>query len=100
MIRMRIKIKLAGSLARFAGLKEFEMSFTGTVNLGRLIRDLAEKFGREFKEAILDPKTELPSSSVVILINGVSLIGGEAPPLESIIKDGDEVMIAPVLNGG
>ena len=52
----------------------------------------------KLKRALVDPEMEDPRPNTLIIVNGkeISVLNG----LETMLKDGDEVVFVPVLHGG
>ena len=69
----------------------------GPSTLHGLLRELTRVYGQEFYDAVCD-ETGYPINKVAILVNGSSAaaIGGVGIPL----KDGDDVLILPIISGG
>jgi len=62
-----------------------------------LLKELTVIYGKEFYEAVCD-ETGYPEDKVAILVNGTSAAvhGGAVVTL----KDGDDVLILPLISGG
>ena len=62
-----------------------------------LIAILVERYGDNFKEFMLSPENRL-QKYVVILVNGrgVGILNG----LETMLREGDSILIMPAVGGG
>lgn len=65
--------------------------------LGSVLQRLADRYGADFRETLLDETGHL-KSYVVLLVNGQVLIGPER--LEAQLADGDMVIFMPFVSGG
>jgi molybdopterin converting factor small subunit len=65
------------------------------------LREIIKKITTELPQiarAVIDPELEDPRPNTLILVNGkeISVLDG----LETMLKDGDEVVLVPVIHGG
>jgi MoaD family protein len=78
------------------GRKELQVEFSGeTVN--DLIEHLIARYGRQARQALCDQEGRL-DPVVQILLNGESWVPHDR--LDTMLHDGDEVMIMVVIGGG
>lgn len=94
-----INVKLIGLLRGLAGKDIFEIEVEGMKKITTLLDELLEKAGREeFTRAVVDPELGSPRPNLLILINGreISSLSG----LETVVSEGDEVVLVPVSHGG
>ncbi len=64
-----------------------------------LLNELSEKYGKNFKDLLFDPKTKEVKSYHFIIVNGVSY--RDLPKdLDHELKEGDEVALYPQIAGG
>ena len=61
-----------------------------------VLYNLSNRFGKEFKNLLLDPETGQTQKKVVILLNGVA----HTYHLDTLLKDGDVIALFPVVSGG
>jgi molybdopterin synthase sulfur carrier subunit len=94
---MEVTVRFVGVFRSISGKRELTIKFreTGTVNTAamKIIKELPE-----LKRALIDPGLEDPRPNTLILVNGreISVLNG----LETVLKDGDEVVFVPVVHGG
>ena len=71
--------------------------FKDAISLKKAIKEIVEKMPR-LKRTLVDPDLEDPRPNTLILVNGkeISVLKG----LETMLKDGDEVVFIPVLHAG
>jgi MoaD family protein len=94
---VRIKFRLMGVLRRACGKDEVQVNLSEGSSLKDAISKLIEDEGA-LRDLILDPELKDPRPNTIILINGreMNVLGG----LKTEIKDGDEIIIIPVVHGG
>jgi len=92
-----INIKLLGVFRRAYGSSVVKLKIKKNVQLREIIQKLADS-SKDLKRVLIDPELENPLPNAVILLNGkdISALNG----LETPIKDGDEVVLIPVIHGG
>jgi len=68
-----------------------------TTPLREIIKKITEELP-QIARAVVDPELEDPRPNTLILVNGkeISVLDG----LETMLKDGDEVVLVPVIHGG
>jgi MoaD family protein len=94
-MKVRLKIFLP-VLPEAIGRKELQIEFAGqTVN--DLIEHLIRRYGRQARQALCDREGQL-DPVVQILLNGERWVTHDR--LDTVLHDGDEVMIMAVIGGG
>jgi molybdopterin synthase sulfur carrier subunit len=94
---MSVRVRLFGLLRKAYGKNEILIELNGVLMLKDLIYKITEE-SPSLKHVLIDPELMDPRPNTVILVNGieVSALNG----LETEIKDGDEVVLIPVIHGG
>lgn len=92
-----ITVRFVGSLRNITGKSRITLKLDGAKTLKEVIEVLVKKFP-EAKRVLIDPELEDPRPNTLIIVNGmeISVLNG----LETILKDGDEVVFVPVSHGG
>lgn len=96
-IGMNIRVRFFGVLKRAYGKNEILIDLSESLKLKDLIYKIAEG-SPSLKHMLLDPELTDPRPNTIILVNGVEI--GALNGLETEIKDGDEVVLIPVVHGG
>ncbi|MDH5788937.1 MAG: MoaD/ThiS family protein, partial [Candidatus Bathyarchaeota archaeon] len=67
------------------------------VPLRQILKKIVEKRPK-LKRVLVDPELEDPRLNTLILVNGkeINVLDG----LETLLKDGDEIVFVPILHGG
>jgi sulfur-carrier protein len=96
---LRITIDYLGSIKQTLGLKQAEQVELKDQALVRdLLFALAEKYGESFKKAVYEPKDTDLKSQYILSVNGLLL--NQLNGIETKLKDGDRVILMPVVTGG
>lgn len=94
---MAITVKFIGAFRHFSGLDELALDCNGCVSMSRLVNELIEKVP-EIKRSLIDQQFEDSRPNALILVNGREI--GVLNGLETKLKDGDEIVLVPVVHGG
>jgi len=94
---MKITVRSVHTISKILSGRKIFVELSEPSTLHGLLRELTRVYGQEFFEAVCD-EGGYPESKVAILVNGTSaaVLGGAGVPL----KDGDDVLILPVISGG
>jgi MoaD family protein len=94
---MKVNLKIfLPVLPEVIGRKELEVEFAGeTIN--DLIEHLVARYGRKARQALYDEKGEF-DPVVQVLLNGEEWITRDQ--LDTVLQDGDNVMLMMMLAGG
>ena len=94
---MAITVKFVGALRHFSGAGELALDCKGCASVGELVNELFKELP-EIKRSLIDQQLEDPRPNALILVNGREI--GVLNGLETKLKDGDEVVLVPVVHGG
>jgi len=92
-----ITVRFIGSLRASAGRSRFTLELKKTISLREVITRIVDEQPK-LKRALIDPELDDPRTNALILVNGkeISVLQG----LNTKIKDGDELVLIPVVHGG
>jgi molybdopterin converting factor small subunit len=93
----RVTIRMIGVAKEAAGAPEQTITIPPNSNVSTVLKTLIEKHGDPLRDAILDPTTQTPISTI-ILLNGVE--AGNLQGLNTPIADGDTIVLLSVTHGG
>ena len=96
---MNVTVKLLGVHQSIVGKESFVLNMDAGEKIGELVNQIPELVGNEaFRRILIDPELNDPRPNNVILVNGreISSLNG----LETELKDGDEVVVIPLVHGG
>ena len=94
---MVITVKFIGSFRKVLGKGKLTIKSEGIIPLREVIKEIVEELPK-LKRVLIDPELEDPRPNTLILVNGkeISVLNG----LDTVLKDGDEVVFVPVVHGG
>ena len=81
-----------------AGEREIEMSVRDSSSLDDLLTRMIERWGEELRLKLVDPETSELLPYIRLMVNGRDI--GFLNKMETILKDGDEILILPPVGGG
>lgn len=96
-MKMVVTVKFIGSLRTLAGKGKIALKFETPVPLKEVIQKIVIDLPA-LESALIDKELGDPRPNSLIIVGGreISVLEG----LETLVKDGDEVIFIPVLHGG
>jgi MoaD family protein len=94
---MAVTVNFIGVFRAISGRNKIDIKIEDNVPLREVIKKIVEKFPT-LKRALVDLELEDPRPNALILVNGKEI--GVLNGLETLLKDGDEVVLIPVIHGG
>lgn len=94
---MAITVRFIGAFRSVSGKNSLTLKFDSAAPLREVLKKIVAE-APELERALIDPELKDPRPNTLILVNDkeISVLNG----LETILKDGDEVVFVPVLHGG
>jgi molybdopterin synthase sulfur carrier subunit len=94
---MIVTVKFVGAFRNISGKSKFTLMLENIVLLREAVKKIVEELPK-LKRVLIDPELEDPKPNTLILVNGkeISVLDG----LDTMLKDGDEVVFIPVVHGG
>jgi len=94
---MEVTVKLIGSLRAFSSKSRIILKFGKTARLREAIDRLIEEQPK-LRKALIDPELNDPRTNVLMLVNEkeINVLNG----LDTTLKDGDTLVLVPVVHGG
>lgn len=95
---MKVTVDYLGSIKHTLDLKSEKVELKNDSSVYDLLFVLAEKYGDPFKKSVYEPRDIDLKAYYTMSINGFLLnqLGG----IETKLKDGDHVILMPVVTGG
>ena len=93
----RVTVRMVGVAKEAAGTPEQTLTLPPDSNVSTVLQTLIEEHGDAFRDTILDPSTQTPVSTL-ILLNGVET--GNLQGLDTPVSDGDTIVLLSVTHGG
>jgi molybdopterin synthase sulfur carrier subunit len=96
---LKVTVDYLGSIKQTLGLKQAEqVELEDDASVCDLLSLLAEKHGDPFKKAVYEPKGLDLKPYHILSINGLLL--NQLNGIETKLKDGDRIILMPVITGG
>jgi len=94
---LALTVRFIGSLRASADKSKLTLELGTTVSLREVIKKIVEEQPK-LKRALIDPELDDPRTNSIILVNGkeINVLDG----LDTKLKDGDELILIPVVHGG
>jgi molybdopterin synthase sulfur carrier subunit len=94
---MAITVKFIGALRHVSGVDKLTLNYKGDLSIKELVNQIA-KDKPALRRSLIDQQLEDLRPNALILVNGreISVLNG----LEVNLKDGDEIVLVPVVHGG
>lgn len=91
-----LNVKFLGSLRHFSGTQGLSFNIKNCITIKELISQISAKL-LAIKGTVVN-QLEDPTPNMLILVNGKEI--GVLNGLETILEDGDEVVLIPFVHGG
>lgn len=92
-------MKLYGVLKTAAKTEGLELGFDSPVSVRQLVNRLVKVIARpEFETYLIDADLKDPRPNALILVSGTEI--GALNGIDTVLKDGEEVVFLPVAHGG
>lgn len=96
---MKVTVDYLGSIKQTLGLKQAEqVELEENASVSDLLSLLAQKYGDPFKKAVYEPKGLDLKPHHILSVNGLLL--NQLNGIETKLKDGDHIILMPVVTGG
>ena len=95
---IHIEVKLLGVFRELSGKSRITVEFEDAVTVKKVVQRLTETLSSSFKEALIDPELSDPRPNALILVAGKEI--GVLQGLQTMLDDGDEMVLLPVAHGG
>lgn len=94
---MAITVRFIGSLRSSLKKSKLSLAVKKPIPLNCMMEIIIEKNPR-LERALIDPELNDPRINALILVNGkeISVLNG----MNTLLKDGDDLVIVPVVHGG
>jgi molybdopterin synthase sulfur carrier subunit len=92
-----LTIRFIGSLRASSKKTEFKLKLEKAIPLKKVVEKIVKEQPK-LRHALVDSELGDPRTNTIMLVNGkdISVLKG----METMLKDGDEVVFVPVVHGG
>ncbi len=96
---MKVKVEYLGHIKNITRNKrEEEIETKDVSSVADLLNILTKQYGEPFKKAVYEPKASDVKPNYIITVNGYLL--NQLKGLETKLKNGDHVVLLPIVSGG
>ncbi len=95
---MKIKIHYLGLVKTYTNQTEDTVELPDAVPLSDLLNKIAQRFGKQFIQDIYQPDAKYIKINFSITVNGIFI--GQLDGVNTKLKDGDLVILMPLVTGG
>ena len=95
---MKIKIHYLGLVKTYTNKTEDEITIENDAKLSDLLNKMASKFGIHFTQDIYEPGMKDVKSMFTVMVNGIVM--GQLDGIDTQLKEGDNVILMPLMTGG
>lgn len=94
---MEVTLRFIGALRTISGKSKLTIEYGDMPNVKKAVEKIVEELPK-LKGALIDADLQDPRPNTLILLNGreISILNG----LETMLKNGDEIVFVPVSHGG
>jgi len=96
---LKVAVEYLGHIKRLIGVEQAEaIELEDDALVADLLFLLAEKHGESFRKAIYEPSGLDLKSNFILTVNGLLL--NQLDGIKTKLKDGDRVVLMPIVSGG
>jgi molybdopterin synthase sulfur carrier subunit len=96
---LKVKVEFLGHVRNVIGSeREEEVEISEGSSIADLLAMLSEKYGEPFKKAVYEKTGSDVKSNYIITVNGYLL--NQLNGVETKLKNGDQVILLPIVSGG
>ncbi|MEM2465745.1 MAG: MoaD/ThiS family protein [Candidatus Bathyarchaeia archaeon] len=94
---MKVNFRFIGSFRNITNKDKVTLELNEGAQLKEAVKRITEEFPK-MERVLIDPELGDPRPNTLIIVNGreISVLKG----LETVLKDGDEVVLIPISHGG
>ena len=95
---IKLKIRTILDFKRIFGQREVEISVPQECTLQELLITMVDTWGDELRSRLFEPNTTTPLPHIRLMVNGqdIAFLNG----METVLEEGDEILILPPVGGG
>ncbi len=99
MIQVRVVVRFIGVHRSIVGSESIEVDMRQGERILDLVKQVSDRVGKmELHKALVDPELNDPRPNNVILVNGREI--NSLDGLETVLQEGDEITVIPLIHGG
>jgi len=95
---MKIKIHYLGLVKTYTNKTQEDVNLPDGAKVSDLLSGLAKKFGNQFGQEIYEPGMKDVKPMFTVMVNGIVM--GQLNGVDTKLKEGDNVILMPLMTGG
>jgi len=95
---MKVKVQYLGNVKTYTNKGQEDVELENTSTLATLLGKIAQSYGKPFNVEVYDPSKLEVKAMFTVMVNGV--IMGQLNGVDTKLKDGDNVIVMPLMTGG
>jgi molybdopterin converting factor small subunit len=97
-LTISVQIEFVGTLQKLASTQRTTLEFRKPVTVQRVVDELLKSFTSPFREFVIDPELNDPRPNVLLVLNRTEI--GALNGLETMVRNGDKLVLIPTSHGG
>jgi molybdopterin converting factor small subunit len=95
---MQVKVHYISLVKSYTSKSQEEITLTEDASMAELLNQIANIYGKQFKEEVYDPIKKEMKSTFVALVNGVLM--DQLKGTNTTLKNGDNIILMSLMTGG
>jgi molybdopterin converting factor small subunit len=95
---MQVKVHYIGLIKSYTNTSQDEFTLSNGALLTELLDKIAQDYGKQFIHEVYDPTKKEMKPSFVVMVNGVLM--DQLKGVNTLLKDGDTVILMSLMTGG
>ncbi len=95
---MKVKVNYLGLVKTYTNKGQDDIELSEDAVIGDLLGKLAKVFGKPFDVEVYDPAKREVKAMFTVMVNGVII--GQLSGADTKLKEGDSVIVMPLMTGG
>ena len=95
---MKVKVEYLGMIKNLLNKRVEELELLEGTTLQELLSKLSNLYGTPFKKEVFEPGQKDVKTGFVVTVNGVLM--GQLQGVETVLKNGDHIIVMSLMSGG
>lgn len=95
---MQVNVHYISLVKSYTNKSREEITLNEGASMEQLLNQIANNYGKQFKEEVYDPEKKEMKSTFVAMINGVLI--DQLKGISSTLKNGDNIILMALMTGG
>ena len=95
---MKVRVHYLGMVKTYTNKGQEDVELEDASTLSDLLGKITKNFGKPFNSEVYDPNKREVKTLFTVMVNGV--IMGQLDGVDTKLKDGDNVIVMPLMTGG